>query len=91
MGGDSKTNKHDAVIRQTSQNLEPPSSPSSPPYMERLTLENPSVCLEFDQVSKLRNICIKVPLLQAIKNILIYLKNIRDIFLRKLGRKMIEP
>jgi hypothetical protein len=42
-------------------------------------------------ISKLRNVCIKVPLLQAIKDIPIYAKTIRELFLKKPGRKKIEP
>jgi hypothetical protein len=44
-----------------------------------------------DIEDELRNVCIKIPLLQAIKDIPIYAKIIRDIFLKKLGRKKKEP
>jgi hypothetical protein len=47
--------------------------------------------LHTDIEDELRNVCIKIPMLQAIKDIPIYAKIIRDIFLKKLGRKKKEP
>jgi hypothetical protein len=44
-----------------------------------------------DIEDELQNVCIKIPLLQTIKDIPIYAKIIRDIFLRKPGRKKKEP
>ena len=41
--------------------------------------------------AELRNICVKIPLLQAIKDIPIYDKIVRDICIKKLGRKRKEP
>lgn len=41
--------------------------------------------------SELRNLCIKVPLLQAIREILICSKIIRELCLKNLGRKRVEP
>jgi hypothetical protein len=41
--------------------------------------------------SELRNICVKIPLLQAIKDILIYAKIVRDICIKNPGRNMKEP
>lgn len=35
--------------------------------------------------------CIKIPLIQSIKDIPIYTKIVRDIFLKKLGRKRKDP
>jgi hypothetical protein len=47
--------------------------------------------LHKDIEDELRNVCIKLTLLQAIKHIPIYEKIIRDIFLKKPGRKKKEP
>ena len=41
--------------------------------------------------SELRNLRIKVPFLQAIKEIPIYTKIIRELYLKKPGRKRVEP
>jgi hypothetical protein len=64
-------------IEKNSQHLEIPQSSSLPPYPDRLILEKPIVHPEFDLVFELRNIFIKFSLLQDIKYILIYAKNIR--------------
>jgi hypothetical protein len=61
------------------------------PFPERLYLEkyiNPS---EHDFLDELKNICVKIPLLQAIKNIPIYTKTIRELCLKKSGRKRKDP
>jgi hypothetical protein len=47
--------------------------------------------LHKDIEDELRNVCIKIPLLQAIKDIPIYAKIIRDIFIKKPRRKKKEP
>jgi hypothetical protein len=47
--------------------------------------------LHKDIEDELRNVCIKIPLLQAIKDIPIYAKIIRDLCLKKPGRKKKEP
>jgi hypothetical protein len=54
-------------------------------------LEKPIVHPEFDLVSELRNVCIKVPLLQAIKYIPIYFKTIRELCVNKHIINKIEP
>jgi hypothetical protein len=54
-------------------------------------LEKPIVCYEFDLITKLKNVCIKIPLLQVIKYIPIYANTVRGFFLKKYGRKKIEP
>jgi hypothetical protein len=78
-------------IKQTSPHLELPQSSSFPPYLEMLSLEKPIVRPKFDLASEFRNVCIKVPLLQAIKYILIYDKTIRELSVKKPIRKNIEP
>ena len=54
-------------------------------------MKKPDPPLHRDIEDELRNVCIKIPLLQAIKDIPIYAKIIRDIFIKKLGRKKKEP
>lgn len=42
---------------------------------------------KFDIINELKNVCIKIPLLQALKDVTIYAKVVKDICTRKLGRK----
>lgn len=60
---------------------------TSPPFPERLTIPKPVVYPDFDLVGELKNICIKVPLLQTIQDIPIYAKTIKDICVKKPVRK----
>ena len=48
---------------------EPTQEQRVPPYPERLVIEKPVVHPEYNILNELKNICIKVPLLQAIKDI----------------------
>jgi hypothetical protein len=49
----------------------------APPYQERLVIEKPTIRLEFDILNELNNICVKIPFLQAIKDIPIYNKVVK--------------
>ena len=76
----------------TSRAQEPSSSQiSHPSFPERLEMEIKAKQPELDLVSKLRNMCIKIPLLQAIKYIPIYVKTMRELCNHKLGRQKKEP
>jgi hypothetical protein len=78
-------------ISTTSQSIGVPQQVNLPPYPERLLVKKPDPLLHKDIEDELRNVCIKIPLLQDIKDIPIYAKIIRDIFLKKPGRKKKEP
>ena len=52
---------------------------SSPPFPERLTLLKLIISSYFDLLGELKNIFIKIPLLQAIQDILIYAKIIKEL------------
>jgi hypothetical protein len=54
-------------------------------------VKKPNPPLHRDIKDELRNVCIKIPLLQDIKDIPIYAKIIRDICIKKPGRKKKEP
>ena len=69
-GKERKTTSRNQPIIQTGQ-LQ---TPKTPPYPERLAMENPIVSPEFNLEAELKNICVWIPLLQAIKDILIYAK-----------------
>ena len=60
---------------------------SIPPSPERLSFQQPESPSKHDFLDELNNVCIKIPLLQAIKNIPIYAKTIKDLCLKKAGRK----
>jgi len=49
------------------------------------------VTLGHNLETELRNICVKIPLLQDIKDIPIYAKIVRDICIKSPGRKRKEP
>ena len=61
------------------------------PFPERLAIEKPIVHPEYDIVNELKNVCIKIPLLQAIKDIPIYSKVIKDLCIKRPGRKKKDP
>jgi len=43
--------------------------PSSPPFPERLIIPRPIEHPDFDLLGELKNLCIKIPILQAIQGI----------------------
>ena len=81
----------DVIISKYREQMIPQSESSqitkSPPYPERLEIEKPTIRLEFDILNELKNICVKNPLLQAIKDIPIYSKVIKELCIKKLGMK----
>jgi hypothetical protein len=74
-----------------SQSVRVPQQINLPPYPKRLLVKKPDPPLHRDIEDELRNVCIKIPMLQAIKDIPIYAKIIRDLCIKKLGRKKKEP
>ena len=64
---------------------------NDPPYPERLLIEKPIVHSQFDLENELRNVCIRIPLLQAIRDVPIYSKMVRELCLKKPGRKQKDP
>jgi hypothetical protein len=63
----------------------------NPLYPERLLVKKTKEPLEHNIETELQNICVKIPLLQAIKDIPIYAKIVRDLCIKNLGRKRKEP
>ena len=51
---------------------------SSPPFLEQLIIPSPLEHPDFDLLGELKNLCIKIPLLQAIQDIPIYAKPLRN-------------
>ena len=62
-----------------------------PPFPERLAIEKPVIQPEFDILNELRNVCVKIPLLQAIKDVPIYTKAIKDFCIKKPSQKQKDP
>jgi len=64
----------------------------TPPFLERLVEQKTSTSLpEFDILDELKNSYVKIPLLQAIKYIPIYTKTIKELCIKKTGRKKRDP
>ena len=66
------------------------SSPNEPPYPNRVIVEKKDPIPKFNLASELRNLFIRVPLLQASKEIPICTKIIRELYLKKKERKRVE-
>ncbi|XP_059078054.1 uncharacterized protein LOC131876629 [Cryptomeria japonica] len=86
-------------IYQSVKNSPIPSRPeqqessNTPPFPQILEVEPTKQKEEpiFDIVDQLKNVCIKIPLFQAIKDVPIYGKAIKESFLKKPGRKKKDP
>ena len=52
---------------------------SSPPFPERLVIPRPIQYPDFDILGELKNMYIKIPFLQAIQDIPIYAKTIKEL------------
>jgi hypothetical protein len=59
----------------------------TPPYPERLCIEKYSTQPKFDFIWELVNVCVRIHLFQPIKDVPIYAKDIRELFLRRIGKK----
>ena len=53
---------------------------SEPPYLERLTLSKSSPRAEFDLLGELHKLFVKIPLLQAMKDVPLYAKTLREYY-----------
>ena len=62
-----------------------------PPFPERLVIKKPVVHLEYNILNELKNIYIKIPLLQAIKDIPVYSKVIKEICIKHPRKKKRDP
>jgi hypothetical protein len=80
------------VIKKTSSSvINQAQQSSTPPFPERLALEKKIKQYGYDLLDDLKNVCIKIPLLQAIKDIPIYAKIVRELCINKLGKKKKDP
>jgi len=71
--------------------VEQTASSSTPPFPERLPIdkgvEKQILLPDYDFLDELKNVCIKIPLLQAIREIPILAKTIKELSLKRPGRK----
>ena len=64
----------------------------TPHFLERLMKEKLPIFLHgFDVLDELKNVCVKNPLLQGIKDIQIYIKAIKELCLKKTGKRNKDP
>eukprot|EP00253_Pinus_taeda_P025356 PITA_25356 len=75
------------VNRQQTQNQ---ATTSSPPFPECLVISRPIQQPNFDILGELKNLYIKIPFLQAIQDILIYAKTIKELCIKRLRRNTID-
>lgn len=80
----------DTVMRQNSPNPpvnQPFAYPENPPFREILkvdeNLEKKLIPQDHDMLDELRSVCIRIPLLQVIKYIPIYVKRIKELSIEK--------
>eukprot|EP00253_Pinus_taeda_P021442 PITA_21442 len=62
-----------------------------PPYPERLVEPRMTSQVEFDFLRELQNLHVRIPLLQALQEVPIYAKKVRDLCIKKPGRKPKDP
>ena len=62
-----------------------------PPYPEILMLPKVVGQPQFNLLGELKNIYVKIPLLQALQDVPIYARVVRDLCTRKPGRKPTDP
>lgn len=60
----------------------------TPPYPEHLAIAKTEPQPEFDLIGELKNLYVKIPLLKAIRDVPIYTKPIKDVCVKKPGRKL---
>jgi hypothetical protein len=58
-----------------------------PPFSERLTITKPVELPSFNLLRELKNLHIDIPILQAIRDVPIYAKTVRDLCIKRPGRK----
>jgi hypothetical protein len=89
------TRWEDVIIPKNQEPKIPQNEPSQitkvPPYPDRLLIKKPTTRPEFDILNELKNICVNIPLLQAIKDISIYSKVVKELCIKNPCRKQKDP
>jgi hypothetical protein len=82
------TKEHDAPEKvQSSSN----NAAETTPFLERLALTKMPEPPAFNVLGELQNLYVKIPLLQALRDVPIYARTMRDICVEKPGRKTKDP
>eukprot|EP00253_Pinus_taeda_P026771 PITA_26771 len=84
-----KSSNNNAEIVESSSNKT--SQTTEPPLPERLALTKTFEPPAFNLLGELHNLYVKIPLLQALRDVPIYARTVRDIFIKNPGRKAKEP
>jgi hypothetical protein len=83
-----ETQEHDAPEKvQSSSN----NAAETTPFPERLALTKAPEQPAFNLLGELQNLYVKIPLLQALRDVPIYARTMRDICIKKPGRKTKDP
>ena len=80
-----KTQNNTCIDKQPTQLIR------EPPYPERLMLPKVVGQPQFNILGELKNLYVKIPLLEALQDVPIYAKTVQDLCTRKPGRKPRDP
>jgi hypothetical protein len=83
-----ETQEHDAPekVQSSSNNVA-----ETTPFPERIALTKAPELPAFNLLGELQNLYVKIPLLQALRDVPIYARTMRDICIKKPGRKTKDP
>jgi hypothetical protein len=82
--------KHD-VPEEVQSSSNTVAETTKPPFPERLALTKTPEPPAFNLLGELQNLYVKIPLLQALRDVPIYARTMRDICVKKPGRKTKDP
>jgi hypothetical protein len=85
--GSSSNNNAETVETSSKKTAEA----AEPPFPERLALTKTLEPPAFNLLGELQNLYVKIPLLQALRDVPIYARTVRDICIKKPGRKAKDP
>eukprot|EP00253_Pinus_taeda_P005047 PITA_05047 len=88
MGKDKSSNKNVGTLESSSNKT---IETTELPFLERLALTKTLEPPAFNLLGELQNLYVKIPLLQALRDVPIYARTVRDICIKKPGRKAKDP
>ena len=81
-----ETEQGENKVKQQNPDVIPP-----PPFPKWLIIAKPDVYPNFDIIGELKNLCVKIPLVQDLQDIPIYAKTIKELCGKKPRRKIKVP
>jgi hypothetical protein len=63
----------------------------TPPYPKRIAIDKTPMQVKFNLLGELRNVCVKIPSFQAINDVPLYAKFVKELCLTKPERKKKDP